>query len=592
MIKQFIKNAFNGLSFIRNLTLNIIFIAAIVIILQTILSKKEVINENSILEIKIPKQLKEKTSNRNNGLIGKGESNLFLIIKSINKAKTDPRIRKLLINMSDSQEIGQAQANEIMLAIQEFKKSQKEVVAFSMNYNKNKYLIASAADKIAMDPLGMFDLSGYSVTRNFYKNTIEKLKLTVNVFKKGNYKSSPETYTETKFSEHARENYKGLLNDLWDQYTATLQENRLTNAKLPILRSNITQLLRNGNDYAMIAFKYKIIDEISTIEEIKESMVESINEKDQEIDRKKIKETFVLNVNYEEQFANKEYYEKPNLAIIIAEGAIIEQRRKNHISSDYITQEIEKIAENKSIKAIILRLNTGGGGVIASEKIRRKLLSIKNKNDIKIIVSMGDITASGGYWISTAADYIMANSNTITGSIGVYSIKLTAENTKEDLGVRTDSIEGKNTSKKHGSIFQKLQAIDIEQQTEEVTKIYHNFINLVSESRNISASKVDDIAQGQVWTGNQALKIGLVDEIGGLDQAIKKAAELAELEKIKIFIPYEEESIIDYIKETIMNAQANIDQLNEIKEQVNHYKNILENNKVEQKLYCDNCQVK
>ena len=167
---------------------------------------------------------------------------------------------------------------------------------------------------------------------------------------------------------------------------------------------------------------------------------------------------------------------------------------------------------------------------------------------------MGDITASGGYWISTAADYIMANSNTITGSIGVYSIKLTAENTKEDLGVRTDSIEGKNTSKKHGSIFQKLQAIDIEQQTEEVTKIYHNFINLVSESRNISASKVDDIAQGQVWTGNQALKIGLVDEIGGLDQAIKKAAELAELEKIKIFIPYEEESIIDYIKETIMNA--------------------------------------
>ena len=591
MIKQFIKNAFNGLSFIRNLTLNIIFIAAIVIILQTILSKKEVINENSILEIKLPKELKEKKNNRSNGIIGKGESNLFLVIKSINKAKTDPRIRKILINMSNSARIGQSQANEIMLALQDFKKSQKEVVVFSMNYNKNQYLIASTADKIVMDPLGMFNLSGYSITRNFYKNTIEKLKLTVNVFKKGNYKSSPETYTENKFSEYSRENYKGLIDDLWDQYMAKLEENRLTNAKLPILRSNITQLLRNGNDYAMIAFKYKIIDEISTIEEIKESMVESINKDNKEITSKKIKNSFVSNNFYEEQFQHEENHEKPNLAIIIAEGAIIEQKRKNYISSDYITEEIEKIAENKSIKAIVLRLNTGGGGVIASEKIRRKLIQIKNKHDIKIVVSMGDMTASGGYWVSTAADYIMANSNTITGSIGVYSIKLTAENTKEDLGVATDSIQSKNASTQHASIFQKLEKIDIEQHTEEVTNIYHNFLNLVSKSRNISISKADDIAQGQLWTGNQALKIGLIDEIGTLNQAIIKAAELAEIEKIKIFVPYEEESIIDYIKETIMNAKANIDQLNEITEKVNHYKNILENNKIEQQLYCDNCQV-
>lgn len=424
------------------------------------------------------------------------------IIFAITNAANDSDITDIILDLDALSSVGYASAEEIGKAIDYFKKSGKMVYAFSAFYNQSQYYLASFADEISMDPYGEFSIDGIGVYRNYWKNLLDKYSIDVSVFRAGEYKSYVEPYISNVMSNEVKEQNLTWMNSLWSGFMDDINKNRDVNTNtMAQYFSNRVELLKSYNgDNAKFSKSEGFIDNLETRLEFFNKFYDFYNLSDYVVD-------------------NRVFSGKKSVGILNIEGTIT---YGDNNPGSVSAVEIEGILDDFIFNAndwdgLIIRINSGGGGVFASEIIRRKVSEVSEY--MPVIISMGDVCASGGYWIATAGDKIYADSRTITGSIGVFGMVYGLEDTLENfLGVNNDGVSTTPYAEK-SSLTKNIsdESADIFQLS--VDNTYNQFTTLVSESRGLDIDEVKEIAGGRVWSGIQGVKHGLVDTIGGLEQA-------------------------------------------------------------------------
>ena len=495
------------------------------------------ISEHSVLQINLEGPIKERTPKNpieDIGLTGisinKGLG-LDDILKSIEAAKTDSKIDGLFINLNSLQ-TGIATVEEIRNALLDFKTSKKFIYAYSESYSQGEYYLASLADKIYLYPEGDIDFRGFRAELMFLKGTLEKLELQPEVIRHGKFKSAIEPFILDKMSPENREQTQKFISSLWNQFVKDIAESRkLSSEEVQKVADNLGA--RSGQD----ALDAKFVDQLAYYDEVLDDLKKKTNldsdDKVKFVDLKKYSHSLP---------AIKEFSAK-KIAVVYANGEIVSGKGSDdQMGSEKIAEAIRKARLDTTIKAIVLRVNSPGGSALASDVIWRE----KAK---PLVVSMGDYAASGGYYIACAADKIVAQPTTITGSIGVFGLLFNAQKMfNNKLGITFDSVRtGKYAN--IGSTFYPMTTEERAIIQESVEKIYDTFITHVSEGRKMDKSAVDSVGQGRVWSGTDAKALGLVDEIGGLDAAIEIAAKLAKLDKHRTISLPEQKDFMKQIME-------------------------------------------
>lgn len=525
------------ISFTRQLLLNIIFIAFILGIYYFVTiehplesTKKGEVSKKALL-VNISGPIVEKAQkiepydliSRN--LIGQSiqfENILFDIVNQIRAAAKDDNINGMVLNLTDMSETSLTKLRYIAKAIEEFKETGKEVIAVGGHYSQSQYYLSSYANKIFMPPDGAVLLQGYGSYHLYLKDLLDKFDINTHVFRVGTYKSFVEPYTRTNMSEQAREANFVWLNQLWDAYISDVSKNReiSTAALSPKAQGLLDAVKAVKGDLAQFALKLRLVDALLTRPQIQKILAEKFGVDD---------ENGFKYVSIYDYKSHKNKLPKPNqIGVVVVSGTIIDgAETEGTAGGNTIAALLRQARLDDEIKAVILRVDTPGGSAFASEVIRTEVQALKDANK-PVVVSMSSIAASGGYWISTSADRIIAQPTTITGSIGVFGILTTFEKTLAKYGVYNDGI---GTTPLSGVGFTRAlpdEVADIMQLG--VENSYHRFIDLVSSQRNIPIDKVEKVAQGRVWTGLDAMEHGLVDQMGDFDDAITSAATLAKLE--------------------------------------------------------------
>jgi len=461
------------------------------------------------------------------------EELLYDLIDAIKNAKDDKRITTLVISTRYMMGAGVTKLQDLADAIADFKKSGKQVIAFDDNYSQAQYYLASTADKIYMSPNGGVLLTGFARVGTYFKGLLERFGVNVHVFKVGKYKSAVEPFIRNNMSPEAKEANKQWLSDLWQEFVADITARRgLTsddiNQFIDQLKERVTAY--NG-DFAKMALDADLVDELTTRIAFREKMIELVGKDKKHHSFKQIHHKDYLRA-IRSPLAGKVIGDGARIALITAKGNIVDGNQKEGvIGGDTVSRLIRKARNNDNTKAIVLRVDSGGGSAFASEIIREELEKAQQQG-IKVVVSMGDVAASGGYWISATADEIWARNATITGSIGIFGMIPTFEKVLNEYGIFRDGV-GTTRYANFIDVGQPLSE-DVAQiiQTE-IEMGYDKFLELVARGRNMSKEQVHEIAQGRVWSGKKALELGLVDKIGSLEDALKSAAEMAGLEEGK-----------------------------------------------------------
>ncbi len=513
-----------------------ILLTGIVITVITIVSIKNMVDdgndktynsvENSVLKLSLNDQIKERTvenpfSKINLGpLMPEGSLGLNTILLNIKKAKDDKDIKGIYLEISNPI-AGFATLEEIRNALIDFRSSGKFIYAYSETYSQKAYYIASTASKLYLNPQGTLEVKGLSSQIMFFKNMLDKLGVEVQVFRHGKFKSAIEPFMLDKMSEANRSQVETYLGSLWNHMLAGISKSRgITASEINNMADNL--LIRNPSD----ALKYKLVDALKYEDEAMDDIKKAIS-----IDQKE-KIHFVSLEKYADS-PNKAKLSSNKIAIVYAVGEIVSGKGSDdQVGSETVAKALRDARLDTSIKAIVFRVNSPGGSALASDVMWREVLLAKAAKPV--VVSMGDVAASGGYYISCAANRIFAQPNTITGSIGVFGLIPNAQKAlSEKLGITIDTV---NTNK-HSDVGTILRAASTDEYNyiqKSVEDIYDVFITKVAEGRNISKNNVDSIGQGRVWSGTDALKIKLVDEIGGINDAITYAAKLAKLSSYKL----------------------------------------------------------
>lgn len=456
------------------------------------------------------------------------EISLFELVETLRAAKNDNKINGLVLSLNNFRGGDQPSLLYIGKALNEFKQSGKQIYAIGDSYTQSQYYLASFANEIYLSPQGSVNLQGFSTNSLYFKTLLDKLKVSTHIFRVGTYKSAVEPFIRDNMSPEAKEADSLWIGELWNNYLSTIAKNRSIPKEqvFPGATTLISALQKNGGDTAQYALEQKLVDKLATRSEIEELMSQKFgwNQLQQEFN-------YINYIDYTPSPDKKEQVKDDKIAVIFANGAIIDgEKVPGSVGGDTTATEIRQARLNNDVKAIVLRVNSPGGSVTASEVIRAEL--VKARAVKPVIISMGGTAASGGYWISTPANYIIASPSTLTGSIGIFGVISTFENSLDAIGVHTDGV---STSPLADATVTKALPTEFSQIMQmSIKKGYLTFIGLVAKSRNKTATEVDQIAQGRVWTGSDALKNGLVDQLGDFDDAIKKAAELAKLESYEI----------------------------------------------------------
>ncbi|CUY14865.1 Protease 4 [Serratia marcescens] len=451
------------------------------------------------------------------------ENSLFDVVDSIRKAKDDKNITGMVLQLNDFAGADQPSLRYIGKALREFRDSGKPIFAIGDSYNQTQYFLASYANKIYLSPQGAVDLHGFATNNLYYKSLLDMLKVTTNIFRVGTYKSAVEPLIRDDMSPAAREADSRWIGGLWQNYLETVATNRqLTPQQLfPGAAGVLSGLQAAGGDTARYALDNKLVDELASRTAIENQLVKAFGWDKQAND-------FNATSIYD-------YQPKPDanqggkIAVVFANGAIMDgPQTPGNVGGDTTAAELRQARLDPAIKAVVFRVNSPGGSVSASEVIRSELAAVRAAGK-PVVVSMGGMAASGGYWVSTPADYIIASPSTLTGSIGIFGIINTYEKTLDTLGVHTDGVATSPladiaVTKALPQEFSQMMQLNIENG-------YKNFLDLVAKSRKMTPQQVDQIAQGHVWLGSDAKANGLVDQLGDFDDAVKKAAELAKLQQ-------------------------------------------------------------
>jgi protease-4 len=456
------------------------------------------------------------------------------IIFAIDTAAMDHRITHLILDTDFLEAGGIAKLDEISNALMRFKRTEKPIIAIADNFNQSQYFLAAHADDIFLNPMGAVVLTGFAAYGNYYREALNKLKIKVNVFRAGEYKSAAEPFLRNDMSDQAREETADVVNRLWQSYTSKIEKLRqLNSGAIDNLANNLDIKLKAANgDTALLAQQEGLVDHLANRSEIQSYLNQTIpNNLEGEF-------SAVDMAVYLAHLQREEIISSPpidKVAVVVAKGNILDgQQPEGNIGADTLAEILSELHYDPNIKAVVLRVDSPGGSAFASDVIRDALYY--SQLNLPIVVSMGSYAASGGYWIAAEADKILALPTTITGSIGVYSMIPTVDESLAALGVYSDGVGTTDIA----GIMQldrpmSDQAKSIIQSS--VDNIYSRFVTLVADGRSISVAEAEAKAKGRIWTGQQALEMGLVDQLGGLNDAVESAAELAGISDYGVIYP-------------------------------------------------------
>jgi len=457
------------------------------------------------------------------------------ILYVLEAAEKDERIENIVLKLDNIYGTGQAVLYDVGQALQRTKDAGKNIIAVGDFYDQNAYYLASFANEIILNPDGGLLIDGYSRYRTYYKSLLDKAEVTVNLFRVGKYKSAMEPYIRDSMSEAAKEASIAYLSVLWDSWKEVVSNNRsLKPEDIQKFSDNFDKFViqENGNE-AKAVLNLNLVDKLLNRTKTREYLIGLIGEDEDKKSFAQISRSDYFKVIKKEEKKDKS---KNKVAVIVAVGSIIGgDQPPGVIGGDSTARLIRDAHQEKDVKAIILRVDSGGGSAFASEVIREEIVEAKSKG-IKILASMANIAASGGYWISASADEIWASHNTITGSIGIFGFFPSFEKTLDKIGVHSDGVSTTSI----GGNFDPTRAVNpilARAIQSEIEYGYQRFIQLVSEGRGMTLEEVDSIAQGRVWAGKTAFDLGLVDNLGNLKDAIERAAELAEIEDYTTYYP-------------------------------------------------------
>ncbi|CAD5277499.1 protease IV (signal peptide peptidase) [Alteromonas sp. 38] len=544
------KSLFIGLwtvlNFTRKLFFNVIFLVIFVGIIIAITSQEDdqlTVKTNSALLLTLNGQLvieKESVDPFEQFLqdaMGSEPDNPEVlvrdVVKVIENAKQDRRIKALVLDLQGLSGGGLDKLRTVARAINDFKSSEKPVYAIGDYYTKEQYYLAAHANHVYLNPMGSLLLDGYGRYGMYFKDFLEKLKVTTHIFRVGTYKSAVEPLIRNDMSEAAKEAERKWLDGYWQQYKEDVAVARgipLSNFD-ETLEGLLAKFEQAGGDFANYALQNNWVDALKTREEVRVELTGLVGENE---DNHGVNvtnfNTYLKVINPPLPSINSDI---DKVAIVVAKGTILNGNQKaGTIGGDSTARLLRKARLDENVKAVVLQIDSPGGSTLGSEIIRQEVLELKNAGK-PVVVSMSTYAASGGYWIAANADRIFASPSTITGSIGVFGMFMTYENSLDYLGIHSDGV-GSNElagfsavrplAPEFGQILQR-----------NVETSYGNFLSLVSNARDMTVDEVDDVAQGRVWIGTDALELGLVDELGTLEDAVNAAAEFAALENYDTF---------------------------------------------------------
>ncbi len=529
--------------------------------------KVVVINPNSeIIDHHVLSQFEESLYEIN------GERNPYSytdnIIKALDLAAKDPFVTGVILDLSNNYYVSYGLSDLLGKKINEFKKTQKKIITYAPYYSQSSYYLASYTSELSVDPAGSVNIRGITFGGLYYKDLLEKYNLTPYIFKHGKYKSAVEPFFLSGMSDEARENYSAIIKNVWTHISANIAANRSITVQqvLPNMGDKYTLMAKSSFDDARFALDSRFVDYINSYDQFMAHARELFPKAIKKETDKGDKLATMFYTDYlsmkQESFENSEASEiippKDKIQVIYLTGEITSSSKDDIvINYDTFSKQIRKIGDDPDVKAVVLRINSPGGAVDEAVRLVNEISDCIRSKGKKVVVSQGSLAASGGYMLSTLGDYIFAEPTTITGSIGVFGMIPNFKNAGEYLGVNYDEVT--NNPGDFHTPFQEMShyaRLEIEGSIENT---YSQFVKMVSQSRKMKYEDVDSIAQGRVWTGIEARQIGLVDELGTLDDAINKAASLANLQPGKYIVDHSNsDAKVNFSKIFLKNISAHL----------------------------------
>lgn len=490
--------------------------------------EKQSVSDNSILRIELTGTVVDRSTSNNplNQLLGRSEASsqgLDVLIDAIKTAKSDKRIKGIYIE-GGTMSSDFATLQELRGALVDFKSSGKFIVSYADSYTQGAYYIASVGDRVLINPSGLLDWHGIAMQPMFWTGLMEKVGVKAQVFKVGTYKSAVEPFILKEMSPANREQVESMITDLWKETcTAVATSRKLSPDSLNAYADRYITLA-DGADYKRL----KLVDDLTYVDQVREELRKRMNDKEVTFVSPEVVAAQAEDTGDDDNQVAV-YYASGNIVDVAGSGALM--GGGDEIIGSRVVEDLDKLANDKDVKAVVLRINSGGGSAYASEQMWRAVQLLKKKKPV--VVSMGGMAASGGYYMSCGANYIVAEPTTLTGSIGIFGLIPDFSGlVKDKLGLRFDVVKT-NKASDFGTLSRPFDAAESAALQAHVNRGYALFLKRVADGRTAAGHKmtpeaVDHIAQGRVWTGNQALKNGLVDKIGTLNDAILKAEQLAQ----------------------------------------------------------------
>ena len=450
------------------------------------------------------------------------------LIEALEEGANDKRIKLAVLKLDGLTSAGLPQLEELGEAVHKFRDAGKKVVAYAPSYEQEHYYLASQADEVVLDPMGMVNVEGFSSYNNYFKDALDKLGVQINVFRVGEYKSAVEPFTRNDMSTEARAASQKWLGDLWADYGASVSQGRgLPETAMDSYVKNFAEGMQKfQGDGAAYAKSVGLVTSIETLAQFRKRIGAIVGVDEEHGSFRQINQHDYLHAIHHEQSKQPDERQENKIALVVVQGEIVDgEGEPGQAGGDTISDLLDQARRDDDVAAVVLRVDSPGGSVWASEQIRREVQELRNSGK-PVVASMSSVAASGGYWVSMATNQIWAHPSTITGSIGIFGLVPNINKPLEKLGIHTDgvgttSLAGafrmdRPLTPEVGSIIQS-----------QINKGYHDFISGVAAARKLPVEKVDSIARGRVWSGNDAHGLGLVDEFGGLEDAADAAAKLA-----------------------------------------------------------------
>ncbi|MDH3826806.1 MAG: signal peptide peptidase SppA [Desulfobacterales bacterium] len=550
-ISRFLSFFWNSVSLLRRIVGNLLFLLLIIFFIAIVFfDSGEEVPDGAALILSPEGNIVEQQTEI---MLAREQTLLKDVIDVIDFAKDDERIEVLVLDLKKMEKAGISKLQSIGSALERFGSSGKQIFAFGDYFNQQQYYLAAHADRLYLNPMGAIMLQGFGLYRKYYKTALEKLQVQFHVFKVGTYKSALEPFLRDSMSDYAKEANLAWLTVLWDFYKVDVASRRgFRPQDLDDLINNLPgHLAQADGDAALMALNLGLVDELKTRDEVRQELIERLGQDKDGLTFKQV--AFDEYLSRIRPALMKSHPARDKVGIIVASGIIMDgEQPSGRIGGDTMADLLVQAREDENVKAVVVRVDSGGGSATASEVISREI-ELTRQAGKPVFVSMGSIAASGGYWIAAPADQIWATPTTITGSIGIFGAFPTFEKSLKSLGITSDGVgttrlsDAFDPSRPLNDLVAQSMNLVIEQG-------YRRFVQRVAEGRNMKPEAVEKIAQGRVWAGITAKDLGLVDKIGSLQDAVDAIAETADL------TDYE----ISYITQPLTTRELLIKRLNRL----------------------------